>query len=128
MTHLLDAHSLLWALDDPAKLSAAATAALQDPANELLLSAGTMWELSIKVGLGKLTLSLPFRPWLEKAITDLDLSVLPITLDHVECQATLPFHHRDPFDRLLVAQAMIEKLLLVSADGVLDQYGIHRVW
>ena len=65
MRHLVDAHSLIWAIDDPSKLSVAAAMALQDPANELLLSAGTMWELSIKVALGKLTLSLPFRPWLE---------------------------------------------------------------
>jgi PIN domain nuclease of toxin-antitoxin system len=87
-----------------------------------------MWELSIKVALSKLTLSLPFRPWLEKAIGDLDLNVLPIMLDHVERQATLQFHHRNPFDRLLVAQAMIEKLHVVSADAILDTYGIRRVW
>ena len=90
MMHLIDAHSLIWALDDPSKLSLTAAAALQDPANQLLLGVGTMWELSIKCGLNKLTLSLPFRAWLEKAIADLGLSVLPITLDHVERQATLP--------------------------------------
>jgi PIN domain nuclease of toxin-antitoxin system len=77
MRHLVDAHSLNWALDDPSNLSAAAATALQDPTNQLLLSAGTMWELSIKVALGKLTLSLPFRPWLDKAIADLGLSLLP---------------------------------------------------
>jgi PIN domain nuclease of toxin-antitoxin system len=128
MRYLVDAHSLIWALDDPSRFSSTAASALQDPASQLLLSAGTMWELSIKVALGKLALSQPFRPWLEKAIADLGLSVLPITLDHVERQAALPFHHRDPFDRMLVAQSMIEKLSLVSADTILDQYGIHRVW
>ena len=127
MKHLVDAHSLIWAFDDPSKLSVAAAATLQDPANQLLLGVGTMWELSIKCGLTKLTLSLRFRPWLEKAIADLGLSILPITLDHVERQATLAYHHREPFDRLLVAQAMIEKLPLVSADAILDKYGIHRV-
>jgi PIN domain nuclease of toxin-antitoxin system len=110
MRLLIDAHSLIWALDDPSKLSVAAAATLQDPANLLLLSAGTMWELSIKCGLGKLTLSMPFRPWLERGIADLGLNLLPITLDHVERQAELPFHHRDPFDRLMVAQAMVENL------------------
>jgi PIN domain nuclease of toxin-antitoxin system len=125
---LIDAHSLIWALDDPSRLSVVAASALQDPANQLLLGTGTVWELSIKVGLKKLALSLPLRPWLEKAITDLGLNLLPITLDHAERQAMLPFHHRDPFDRLLAAQAMIEKVSIVSADAILDQYGIHRVW
>jgi PIN domain nuclease of toxin-antitoxin system len=125
---LIDAHSLIWALDDSSRLSVVAASALQDPANQLLLGAGTIWELSIKVGLKKLALSLPLRPWLEKAITDLGLNLLPITLDHAEQQAMLPFHHRDPFDRLLAAQAMIEKVSIVSADAILDQYGIHRVW
>jgi PIN domain nuclease of toxin-antitoxin system len=128
MRHLVDAHSLIWALDDPAKLGAAAAAALQDPANELLVSAGTIWELSIKCGLTKLTLSLPFRQWMEKAITDLGLVVLPITLDHADQQAALPFHHRDPFDRLLAAQALVEGLPVVSADAVLGTYGVRRIW
>ena len=68
---LIDAHSLLWAMDDPAKLGPGAVAAMQDPANELLLSAGTIWELAIKVGLKKLSLLLPFRQWVTKAIADL---------------------------------------------------------
>ncbi len=95
MRHLIDAHSLIWALDDPSKLSAAAITALQDPENELLLSVGTLWELSIKSGLTKLRLSLPFRQWMEKAITDLELRMLPITLDHAEWQGGLPFHQPD---------------------------------
>ena len=128
MRHLVDAHSLIWALDDPLKLGTAATAALQTPANELLLSAGTMWELSIKSGLKKLMLSLPLRQWIEKAIVDLGLIVLPITLDHAVRQAGLPFHHRDPFDRLLAAQALVEGLPLVSADAIFDQYGVRRIW
>jgi PIN domain nuclease of toxin-antitoxin system len=128
MRHLLDAHSLIWALDNPSKLGAAAVTALQDPANQLLLSAGTMWELGIKTALGKLTLSLPFRQWMDKAMADLGLTVLPIALDHVELQAGLPFHHRDPFDRLLAAQALVEGIPLVSADTVFDQYGVNRIW
>lgn len=128
MRHLIDAHSLIWAQDDPSKLGPAAVAALQDPANELLLSAGTIWELSIKNGLGKLTFSLPFRQWMDKAVIDLELIVLPITLDHAERQAGLPWHHRDPFDRLLAAQALVESIPLVSVDAIFDQYGVHRVW
>jgi len=128
MRHLIDAHGLIWALDDPTKLGAAAVTSLQDPANELLVGAGTMWELSIKTGLAKLTLSLPFRQWMDKAMADLGLIVLPITLDHAERQAGLPFHHRDPFDRLLAAQALVEGMPLVSADAIFDQYGVNRIW
>jgi PIN domain nuclease of toxin-antitoxin system len=128
MRHLLDAHSLIWALDDPTRLGAAANAALQDPANDLSLSAGTIWELSIKVALRKLALSLPFRQWMNKAFADLQLNVLPITLDHADRQAMLPYHHRDPFDRLLAAQSLVDGMPLVSADAIFDQYGVNRVW
>jgi PIN domain nuclease of toxin-antitoxin system len=128
MSHLIDAHALIWAIDDPSKLGDAAITSLQAPENELLLSAGTIWELSIKCGLSKLTLSLPFRDWMEKAIADLDLTILPITLDHAERQAGLPFHHRDPFDRLLAAQSLVEGIPLVSADAIFDRYGIIRIW
>lgn len=128
MRHLLDAHSLIWALDDPSRLGAGAIAALQAQENELLLSAGTIWELSIKVGLAKLTLSLPFVHWIEMAIEDLELTILPITVKHAGQQADLPFHHRDPFDRLLAAQALVENVPLVSTDVVFDHYGVTRVW
>jgi PIN domain nuclease of toxin-antitoxin system len=125
---LLDTHSLIWALDQVAKLSPAAVTALQDPNNQLLLSAVTIWEVSIKVGLGKLTLSLPYRQWMEKAILDLGLSLVPITVEYADVQATLPHHHGDPFDRLLIAQALTEGTPVVSADSAFDAYGVSRVW
>jgi PIN domain nuclease of toxin-antitoxin system len=128
MRHLLDAHSLIWALDDPRKLGKRAVTVLEDPANELLVSVGTIWEISIKAGLGKLSLSLPYRQWMERASSDLGLSVLPLTLEHAERQMSLPYHHRDPFDRLLVAQCLVEDIPLVSADTVFDQYGFSRIW
>jgi len=128
MRLLLDAHTLIWAVDDPAKLGPDATTALQEPSNDLLLSAGTIWEISIKVGLGKLSLSLPFRQWMEQAIHDLGASVLPITVEYAAVQSGLPAHHGDPFDRLLAAQAQVETVPLVSTDAVFDQYGINRVW
>lgn len=128
MRHLVDPHSLIWALDDPSKLGTKAITALQAPENELLLSVGTMWEISIKTALSKLSLSLSFRQWMEKAIADLDLIVLSITLDHAERQSGLPFHHRDPFDRLLAAQALTEGIPLVSTDPIFDSYGVIRIW
>src|SRR3954469_11876473 len=81
MRVLIDAHVLIWAVDEPARFGKATVTALQDPNNELLLSAGTAWELAIKVGLKKLTLSTPYKQWITKAIGDLDLAVLPISVD-----------------------------------------------
>jgi PIN domain nuclease of toxin-antitoxin system len=128
MRLLLDTHILIWAVDQPTNLSTAAATTLQDPANERFLSAGALWEIAIKVGLGKLTLSQPYRQWIEKAIADLRLAVLPITIDHAEVLTGLPHHHRDPFDRLLVAQSLVEIMPLVSADSQLDSYAITRIW
>jgi PIN domain nuclease of toxin-antitoxin system len=115
-------------VDNPAKLGPAATLVLQDPTKDLLLSAGTIWEISIKAGLGKLSLSLPFRQWIEQAIQDLSANVLPITVEYADAQSRLLAHHGDPFDRLLVAQAQTENVPLISTDTVFDQYDINRVW
>ncbi len=128
MRALIDAHALIWYVDQDHLLSPKAHAAITDPANDLLLSAGSIWEIAIKVGLKKLTLSQPFRPWMEKAMADLGVAVLPITVESADVQAQLPNHHRDPFDRLLVAQAQVESVSVVSADAILDQYGINRIW
>lgn len=128
MRILLDTHTLIWALDDPTQLSGAATTALQDPANDLLLSAATVWELAIKIGQKKLTLSLPYRDWMTKAIADLTLTLLPVTVDYADRQANLPFHHKDPFDRLIIAQALVETVPVVCADAIFDAYGVSRVW
>jgi PIN domain nuclease of toxin-antitoxin system len=100
---LLDTHTLIWSIDDPTRLSAAALAAIQDPANDRMLSAATIWELSIKVGQGKIGLSLPYRQWMDRAIADLKLTILPVTVEYADRQSSLPPHHKDPFDRLLIA-------------------------
>lgn len=128
MKLLLDSHTLIWAADDPAKLSALARALLQDPSHDRLMSAASLWEIAIKFSLGRLPLSMPYRQWMDQAKADLRLVVLPITLDHAERQASLTWHHRDPFDRLLAAQAQVEGVPLVSADPALDAYGITRLW
>jgi PIN domain nuclease of toxin-antitoxin system len=128
MRLLLDSHTLIWAADNPAKLSPRAQGLIQDPSHDRLFSAASLWEIGIKVGLGKLPLSLPYRQWMNRAMDDLGLVVLPITLNHAERQSILPWHHRDPFDRMLVAQALIEDVPLVSADPAVDAYGILRLW
>lgn len=128
MKLLVDAHALIWAVDDPSKLGPQAVTALQDPGNDLILSAGTIWEIAIKVGLGKLSLSMPYREWMNQAITDLGMAELPITVEYADAQGNLPRHHGDPFDRLLVAQAQVDNMALVSADPGFDPYGINRLW
>jgi len=101
---------------------------MSDPSNELLLSAGSIWEIAIKVGLGKLVLTQPYLLWMSQALSDLGITVLPVTVEYADAQANLPKHHSDPFDRLIVAQAIIEKVSIVSADGSMDAYGITRLW
>ena len=128
MRYLLDAHTLLWSQGDVSKLSATATVALSDPAHDRLVSIATIWEIGIKVAIGKLPLSKPFREWMETAIADLAMTVFPITLAHVERQVQLEFHHRDPFDRLLIAQALVEGIPLISSDVQFDAYGVNRTW
>lgn len=128
MRLLLDTHTLIWAVDDPDQIPSVAMTTMADPANERLISTATIWEMAIKFGKGRLPLSLPYRTWIDKVIADLALTMLPITLDHAERQTELPWHHRDPFDRLLAAQALIEGIPLVSADAIFDQYGVNRVW
>ena len=128
MRLLLDTHTLFWSVETPSKLGAAAMAAMQDPANDRLLSAATIWELAIKVGQGKITLSIPYRQWMATAITDLKLGVLPITVEYAERQSLLPAHYKDPFDRLLIAQALVDGIPIVSADVAFDPYGVIRIW
>jgi PIN domain nuclease of toxin-antitoxin system len=124
---LLDTQTLIWSQDDTGKLPTAATTALTDPADERLLSIVSVWEIEIKAALGKLRLSKSFRVWVQTAITDLVLTELPIALDHIERQLGLPFHHRDPLDRLLAAQSLSEGIGLISSDPIFDAYGVHRI-
>jgi PIN domain nuclease of toxin-antitoxin system len=101
---------------------------MQDPNNELLLSAATIWELAIKIGQGKLALSRPYREWMETAIVDLALAVVPVTVEYAERQSLLVAYHKDPFDRMIIAQALVDGIPVVSVDSAFDPYGITRIW
>jgi PIN domain nuclease of toxin-antitoxin system len=125
---LLDSHTLLWFLDDDTQLVPTAKAMIEDPANRKLVSVATRWEIAIKVGLKKLDLGEPATTFLPRELATNRFEVLEIQLAHATFVETLPPHHKDPFDRLLVAQALLEKLPLVSADAMLDQYGVIRLW
>lgn len=128
MKLLLDTHAFLWfALDDP-HLSGGARSQMADPANELLLSPASYWEIAIKISLGKYSLSESFVDFMHRQVAENDLEVLPITIEHAAVVATLPFHHRDPFDRLLIGQAIAEQLPVISGDSFFDQYSVTRVW
>ncbi len=101
---------------------------MQDPANQRLLSAATIWELAIKVGQGKIILAMPYRLWMETAIADLKLEILPVTVEYAERQSVLPPHHKDPFDRLMIAQALVDGIAVVGVDTAFDAYGVTRIW
>jgi PIN domain nuclease of toxin-antitoxin system len=128
MKILLDTHTLFWSVEQPGKVSVAAMSALQDPANDRLLSAATVWELAIKVGLGKIKLSMPYRQWMEKAIIDLVLDIVPVTVDYADRVVVLPPHHKDPFDRLIIAQALVDAVPVAGSDAIFDSYGVTRIW
>jgi PIN domain nuclease of toxin-antitoxin system len=94
----------------------------------VLLSPASYWEIAIKISLGKYQLPEPFETWMEHQIQINEFEILPIKISHAAIIATLPFHHKDPFDRLLVAQALVEKLPIISGDQVLDAYSVVRHW
>jgi PIN domain nuclease of toxin-antitoxin system len=125
---LLDTHTFLWfTLGDP-QLSAAALAAINDPGNDKLVSPATYWEIAIKVSINKLTLNQPYEDFMERGIPQNGFDILPIEPPHTARVVTLPFHHKDPFDRLLIAQALVEDLTLVSNEALFDSYGVKRLW
>lgn len=121
MRLLLDTHILLWALDQPARLDSGTRSMLEDPANEVLFSAASIWEIAIKVRLGRA--DFPVRPEaIAQAARDTGFTELPVRADAAARVADLALHHRDPFDRLLVAQAMAEPMRLYTADPLLPPY------
>ncbi|MDN3568590.1 type II toxin-antitoxin system VapC family toxin [Paeniroseomonas aquatica] len=121
MRLLLDTHILLWALDKPARLDGGTRALLEDPANEVLFSAASIWEIAIKARLGRA--DFPVRPdQIAQAARGTGFTELPVRAEAAARVADLPLHHRDPFDRLLVAQAMLEPMRLYTADPLLPPY------
>jgi PIN domain nuclease of toxin-antitoxin system len=128
MNLLLDTHTFLWFIADSDRLSQKARALIEDESNRIYLSAASLWEIAIKVSLGKLNLSEPFETFIPEQLDVNSVELLGISVSHASRVASLPFHHRDPFDRLLAAQALTEDIPILSGDEVLDAYGVTRVW
>ena len=124
MKLLLDTHAALWWLSGDARFGAAAAAQIADARNETLLSAAVVWEVAIKRGLGKLTVPAGFAETLIGA----GARPLPVGLEHAAAVETLPPHHRDPFDRMLVAQAQLERAVIVTHDPAFGAYGVPTLW
>jgi PIN domain nuclease of toxin-antitoxin system len=125
---LLDTHTMLWFALSDSQLSGTAMNLIMDPGNEKLVSPASDWETAIKISVKKYALAQPYEDFMNEAIDKNGFGYLHILPNHTAVLTTLPFHHKDPFDRLLVAQAMVEKLPIVSNDPALDAYGITRLW
>lgn len=128
MRLLLDTHVFLWWVQDARELSRNARAAIADSRNEGLLSLASCWEIAIKLSIGKLRLPAAIERFIPEQLAINGFQQLDIGFRHVARVAGLAFHHRDPFDRLVVAQALEEDLTVVSADPVFRKYGVRRLW
>ena len=128
MRLLLDTHTFLWWVSGSDRLSRKARAAIARAGNDCHVSVASGWEIAIKVSLGKLRIEGPRDTFLPEQLAVNGFLPLAIGLRHAARVAALPFHHRDPFDRLLIAQALEEELAIVTADRVFARYGVQRVW
>lgn len=124
---LLDSHAFLWALDDSVRLGANVRAALQS-GRPAWLSSATVWELGIKTAIGRLSLPVPLRELVRRAVVDGGVRVLDVTPEHALRASELPMVHKDPFDRMLIAQAMTERMTLATRDAKVEGYDVATLW
>jgi PIN domain nuclease of toxin-antitoxin system len=127
MAFLLDTHVLIWYLEDNKQLTSNVVEVLEDVSQDLRISTASLWEMSIKIGLKKLNLTVSFQD-LQGILEKLSIKMLPISFEDMAYYVTIPLHHRDPFDRILVAQAANHSLTLISRDDAFDAYPIERIW
>ena len=128
MRLLLDTHGFLWFLANNSSLSQPALHAISDPQNDVFVSTAAAWEIAIKASSGKLTLARPFAATFPQQLVQNNIDLLPIEIAHLAGLFTLPSIHRDPFDRLIVAQAVVERMTLVTADAQLASYPVPVLW
>ena len=128
MSYLLDTHTFLWFINDDPALSQTARDLIEIPEHPIYLSIASVWEMAIKISLGKLEVPTPFTGFIDRQLDENRIALLAIQTDHVGIVATLPFHHRDPFDRLIIAQAQSEEFSIIGKDAAFDHYGVERNW
>ena len=128
MTLLLDTHAFLWFIWADPKLSDTARQLIEDSSNRCLLSVASLWEISVKVTLGKLSVTLPLEALVEEHVHGNAIELVPISMKHLDELVRLPLHHRDPFDRLIIAQARCEQATLISRDSAFGDYEITWRW
>lgn len=127
MKLLLDTHTFIWFVEDDEKLPSRIKIQIEDIENEIFISIVSLWEIAIKTSLGKLEVAIDIPAMISK-IESNGFSIFPIFPEHTICVSSLPFHHRDPFDRMLIAQTITEKIKIVSRDGFFDAYDIDCIW
>lgn len=128
MNLLLDTHAFLWFIDGSARLSQRARELIEDQGNAKLVSVASLWEMGLKMSLGRLELAQPFVDLIPRQMELNGFGLLPVRISHIARIISLPFHHRDPFDRMIVAQCVAEGLSVVSLDAVFDKYSVQRLW
>lgn len=131
MRFLIDTHVFLWFVSNAKELSQTAKTIIEDGNNEIFISIASLWEISIKTALGKLSIKGNYESVIDD-LNDNSIQILPISFAHTVEQNQLPFHHRDPFDRIIISQAIVENIDFISADAVFDDYisgkSIQRIW
>ena len=131
MKYLIDTHTFLWFSEGSIELSNFVKELILDKSNEIFISIASLWEISIKTSINKLTITSDYELIIED-VTENDMEILPINFAHTVIQNKLPFHHRDPFDRIIVSQAIAENMNLISKDAIFDTYladkSVKRIW
>lgn len=128
MKILLDTHVFLWFISGDSKLVPAAQALIEDPTSERFISTAAIWEITIKSSLGKLTVPTPPSTLIKDHIWSNAIDILAIQPNHLDILQTLPYHHKDPFDRLMIAQAIADNLNVITADGAFSDYSVSTSW
>ncbi len=130
MRLLLDTHTMYWYIEGDPQLSGTARTLIQDASNEILMSPASYWEIAIKISIGKWKLNRPYEEFIDIGLNQYGFQILPILPTHTARLIGLPFPpgHKDPFDRLLITQTLVEQIPIASADSALDAYGVTRLW
>ena len=128
MRLLLDTHTFIWFVTDSPQISITAKTLIEEEYNQKLLSVASIWEMAIKHSLGKLSFELPFMSFITSQMQQNSMELLNIQVEYLNVVASLPLHHRDPFDRLIISQVMVEQIPIVGRDKAFDSYSVQRLW